>query len=46
MDEELNNFRKDWQDKRTKMLERHQRERAGAGMNGDANSSLTPPKEN
>lgn len=46
MDEELNNFRRDWQEKRTKMLERHQRERAVSGMNGDTNSSLTPLKGN
>ena len=46
MDEELNNFRRDWQEKRTKMLERHQRERAVSGLNGDTYSSLTPLKGN
>lgn len=45
MDEELNNFRQSWQEKRSRMLERHQRERESGGMNGEGSSSLTAVQE-
>lgn len=45
MDEELNNFRHGWQERRMRMLERHQQERASAGMNGETPSSLPPVEE-
>ena len=41
MDEELNNFRQSWQERRSQMLERHQRERASGGMNGEGPNFLT-----
>lgn len=41
MDEELNNFRQSWQERRSQMLERHQRERANGAMNGEGTNSLT-----
>ncbi|KAL9956196.1 hypothetical protein ACROYT_G037640 [Oculina patagonica] len=45
MDEELNDFRKSWQDRRSRMLERHQREQASGGINGERSSSLTTVEE-
>lgn len=45
MDEELNNFRQTWQERRSQMLERHQRERASGGMNGEGPNSLTVHEE-
>ena len=41
MNEELDNFRQSWQEKRSKMLERHQRERASGAMNGEDTDSVT-----
>ena len=44
MDEELNNFRQSWQERRSQMLEQHQRERASGGaMNGKGPNSLQEP---
>ena len=41
MDEELNNFRQSWQERRSQMLERHHRERTSGAMNGEGPNSLT-----
>jgi len=45
MDEELNNFRQSWQERRSQMLERHQRERVNGAMNGEGTNSLTAHQE-
>lgn len=45
MDEELNEFRKSWQERRSRMLERHQQERVSGGMNGERSSSLIVVEE-
>lgn len=45
MDEELNNFRQRWQERRSQMLERHQRERANGAMNGEGANALTAHQE-
>ena len=45
MDEELNNFRQSWQERRSQMLERHQRERGSAALNGEGPSSLIAHQE-
>jgi len=45
MDEELNNFRQSWQERRSQMLEQHQRERASGAMNGKGPNSLSAHQE-
>lgn len=38
MDEELNNFRHNWHERRSIMLERHKKERESCGMNGEGST--------